>query len=332
MRVAIIYSLPTRRAIATPYKATDEDTKDSAEEVAEALLQKGVTPALIPISEDTIDEISVINADVIFNLIEWDGLDTPLTLQALALIESRGIPFTGPSLGTMTRLADKVKMKEALDIAGIPTPRWQLFTKGTEPIRDDFSYPVIMKLSWEHCSVGLTRNAIVDRQEELSGHVVEHIRTFRQPVYVEEFIEGREFQVTVLEQNGVPRALPAAEIVFARAGKDSFLTFESRWDEEHPDYGLSSVKKADISTTLKMRLKEISLAAHHILEFADYSRMDIRVRGEEPFILEANANPGLGDDEDYGMTVSYKAAGMTFADFCWEIVQSSMRRWHSQTK
>lgn len=326
MKIAVIYSLPTRRALATPYKATDEDTKDSAEEVAAALTTKGARVELVPVTEDSIDRISRISADVVFNLIEWDGLDTPLFLKALALIETRGIPFTGPSLATMTKLTDKVKMKEALDIAGIPTPRWQLFTEGTEPIRGDFSYPVIMKLTWEHCSVGLTRNAIIDRQEELSGHVVEHIRTFHQPVYVEEFIEGREFQVTVLEQNGVPRVLPAAEIVFVNAGKDSFLTFESRWDEEHPDYGLSSVKKADVSTTLKIRLEEVSLVAHRTLEFLDYSRMDIRIRGEKPLILEANANPGLGDDEDYGMTVSYRAAGMTFADFVWEIVQSCLRR------
>ncbi|MBI4064881.1 hypothetical protein HY409_00725 [Candidatus Gottesmanbacteria bacterium] len=326
MRIAVIYSLPTRRALATPYKATDEDTKDSAEEVAAALVQKGVTPALIPISEDTIDKIASIKADVIFNLIEWDGLDTPLFLKALGLVETRGIPFTGPSLATMVRLTDKVKMKEALDIAGIHTPRWQLFTEGTEPVRGDFVYPLIMKLVWEHCSIGLSRNAIIDRPEGLTSNVIEHIRTFHQPVYVEEFIDGREFQVTIHEEDGVPRILPPAEIVFEKSGKDSFLTFESRWDEEHPDYGLSSVKKADVSTTLKTRLEELSLAAHRTLEFRDYSRMDIRVRGENPFVLEANANPGLGDDEDYGMTVSYKAAGMSFADFVYTIVISCLRR------
>ncbi|MBI3342841.1 hypothetical protein HY032_01670 [Candidatus Gottesmanbacteria bacterium] len=326
MRIALLYSLPTRRALATPYKATDEDTKDSAEEVAVALTAKGARVELVAVGEDSINRITRISADVIFNLIEWDGLDTPFFLKALGLIEMRGIPFTGPSLATMTKLIDKVKMKEALDIAGIPTPRWQLFTEGTEPTRDDFSYPVIMKLAWEHCSVGLTRNAIIDRQEDLSSNVIEHIRTFHQPVYVEEFIDGREFQVTVLEQNGVPAVMPVAEIVFDKTGKDSFLTFESRWDEEHPDYGLSSVKKAEILTTLKTKLEQVSLAAHRTLEFADYSRMDIRVRGEDPFVLEANANPGLGDDEDYGMTVSYKAAGMTFADFVWKIVESCLRR------
>lgn len=329
MNISVIYSIPTRRALATPYKATDEDTRASAEEVAAALSAKGVKTSLIPISEDSIERINVLCADVIFNLIEWDGLDTPLYLEALRVLEAKGTPFTGPSLVTMTRLTDKVKMKEALDVAGIPTPRWQLFTNGSRPVRDDFVYPVIMKLAWEHCSVGLTRNAIIDRKADVAPNVVEHISTFHQPVYVEEFIEGREFQVTILEEAGQPRVLPPAEIVFTKSGKDSFLTFESRWDEEHPDYKLSSVKKADLSPALHKHLEEISVAAHRHFGFRDYSRMDIRCRAQEPFILEANANPGLGDDEDYGMTVSYKAAGMTFADFIWKIVESCLRRFRS---
>ncbi len=326
MNVAVLYSLPTRRALGTPFKATDEDTKESAEEVAAALTSKGVHVDLVPVGEDAIERIATIAADLIFNLIEWDGLDTPLYLEALGLLEAKGTPFTGPSLPTMTRLTDKVKMKEALDVVGIPTPRWQLFSDGSEPVRDDFVYPVIMKLAWEHCSIGLTRNAIIDRRQDVASHVVEHISTFHQPVYVEEFIEGREFQVTILEEDRLPRVLPPAEIVFEKSGKDSFLTFESRWDEEHPDYALSSVKVADVSKPLRTRMEEISVAAHRHFGFRDYSRMDIRCRGEEPFILEANANPGMGDDEDYGMTVSYKAAGMTFADFVWKIVDSCLRR------
>ncbi len=326
MNIAVIYSLPTRRALATPFKATDEDTKESAREVAAALRAKGARVDLVSVSEDTIDHLSRISADIIFNLIEWDGLDTPLYLEALGLLEAKETPFTGPSLATMTWLTDKVKMKETLDVAGIPTPRWQLFSDGSEPVRDDFVYPVIMKLSWENCSIGLTRNAIIDRREDVAPNVVEHISTFHQPVYVEEFIEGREFQVTILEVDGQPRVLPPAEIVFTKAGRDSFLTFESRWDEAHPDYALSSVKKADVSMALRKRLEELSVAAHQGFGLGDYSRMDIRCRGEEPYILEANANPGLSEDEDYGMTVSYKAAGMTFADFVWKIVESCLLR------
>jgi len=72
MKISIIYSLPTRRALSSPFVATDEDTKESAEEVAEALILKGVTVKLVPISENTIDRIRSIQTDAIFNLLEWD--------------------------------------------------------------------------------------------------------------------------------------------------------------------------------------------------------------------------------------------------------------------
>ena len=331
MKIAIIYSLPTRRVKETPYLATDEDTKDSAEEVSEVLQTKGVQTTLVPVSEDAIDLFKTIGADVIFNLIEWDGFDTPLTLKAMGILESLNIPYTGSSIKAIEIVSDKVKMKETLDVNKLPTARWQIFTHGDEPVRPDFHYPIILKLAWEHCSVGLTKDAIVTSPESLTAAVKERIRIFKQPVYGEEFISGREFQVTILEEKKGLRVLPPAEITFTKHGTDAFLTYESRWNDEHPDYDTSSVRKADLTPTLIQKLYRIAHKTYKAFDFHDYARLDIRCRDEDVYILEANANPGLGDDEDYGMTVSYKAAGMTFADFCWEVVESCLRRFNQRT-
>lgn len=326
MNIAIIYSVPTRRALATPYKATDEDTKDSAEEVAAALTAKGASVELIPVGEDAIDRITKIFADVIVNLIEWDGLDTPLSLEAFDALDATHIPYTGSTKAGVAVCNDKARMKAMLDQAGLPTPRWQLFVTGKEPARPDFQFPVIVKLAYEHCSVGLTKDAVVSRPKDLSSMVTERINTFHQPVYAEEFIAGRELQVTVLEREHGLTVLPPAEIVFDTHGTNAFLTYEGRWDEGHADYKESAVVKAKLTPLLMQKLSRFSHTAFQAFGFCDYSRLDIRLRGEEIFILEANANPGLGDDDDYGMTVSYKAAGMTFADFVWKIVESCLRR------
>ena len=336
MHIAVLYSLPTKRAIASPYKATDEDTKDSAEEVAEALSQKGARSFLVPLSEDGIDAIGAIQADCIFNLIEWDGFDLPLGRQAYEQLEALHVPFTGSRLSVFDRTSDKVDMKKNMDDAGIPTPRWQVFTTGKESIRPDFQYPVIVKLALEHCSIGLTSDAVVRDERALLPILQERITVFKQPVIVEEYVSGREFQVTIVAKRDGPVALPTAEITFTHQGNDdAFLTYNSRWNEEHPDYSLSNVLLANLTPALKNKLQDISLAAWKTFGFCDYARLDIRTRkdsgltrnqGEKIYVLEANANPGLGDSDEYGMTVSYKAAGMTFADFIWEIVQSSLKR------
>ncbi len=326
MNIAIVYSLPTARAKATPFKATDEDTRDSARQVASALRKKYQQVTLVPVSEDTIGAIAKIRADCIVNLIEWDGLDMALSLAAYAQLEASHIPFTGSRLATLVAFSDKIKMKEALDVAGLPTPRWQLFTTGTEPVRGDFHYPVIVKLAWEHCSVGLTRDAVIERSSALPPLLQERIRVFSQPVYVEEFILGREFQVTVLSRSRGVAVLPPAEITFQEKGNDAFLTYEGRWDEAHKDYALSGVALAKLTSALQQKLTRLGEETFTKLGFADYARLDIRMQGNRVYILEPNFNPGLSDDDDYGMTVSYRAAGMTFADFITEIVASCLRR------
>src|SRR3972149_9569587 len=95
LSVAIPYSLPTRRASQTAYVETDAETVDSARKVAAGLASYGAGPRLMPISEHGLESLKGIRADLIINLIEWTGLDLPLARQALELIDSLGIPYTG---------------------------------------------------------------------------------------------------------------------------------------------------------------------------------------------------------------------------------------------
>jgi D-alanine-D-alanine ligase len=326
MNIAIVYSLPTRRAHESPFAVTDEDTKASAVAVEKELISKGANVTLIPVSEDTMRDVLNIKADCIFNLIEWSGLDTPLAIEAYQSLERLHIPMTGPTAAAFEHVANKVDMKNMLRDRGLLTPGWQLFETGKELLDPALSFPVIVKPLYEHCSIGLTYEAVVEDRQTLLSVVATQRVQYDQPVYAEEFIIGREFQVTVLEQKNGLTVLPAAEILFDEQGTRAFLTYASRWIEDHPEYETSSVELAKLTPKLEQALAEASRKAFATLNFADYSRLDIRTRNDEVFILEANPNPGLEDDEAYGMSVSFHAAGMTFADFLWEIVTSCLRR------
>ena len=332
MNVAVVYSLPTRRALAAPYAETEQDTVDSAGEVARALKEKGAMVTMVPIDEDHIDVIRRVKTDCIVNLIDWTGLDLPLSDTAFSEIEKTGIPVTGASRANYMLTSDKVTMKQALDANNLPTPRWQLFRGFDEPVRDDFQYPVIVKLALEHCSIGLTHDAVVENKEDLITRVRERRKEFHEPVFAEEFLSGREFQVTVLHTEGGLRVLPPAEITYQTKGVKALLTYASRWDENDPDYDTSDVILAKLSSSLADAIEKVSIKTFQALTYRDYIRLDLRMRGESLFILEANSNPGLSHSEDYGMTVSYMAAGMTFADFVWEIVLSALRRARKQAR
>lgn len=326
MKISVVYSLPTNRALGTKFLAADEDTEISAREIEAALISKGASVTLVPVTEDEFDSIDKISADLVFNLIEWTGLDVHLTIAAFRKLEALGIAFTGCSLKTLEVVANKIIMKEAFDSSGLPTPGWQFFKTGKEVFTSNFKFPVIVKPVLEHCSIGLTKEAVVNDAKNLRRVVKKSIIDFDQPVLAEEFITGREFQITLLNRSGGVVVLPPAEIIFKKPEELTFLTYNSRWDETHADYQTSTVGLAELGSKLKEKLEEISLAAYEVFGCRDYARIDIRTRGEEVYILEINPNPGLGEDEEYGMTVSYRAAGLTFADFIWEIVKSCLKR------
>jgi D-alanine-D-alanine ligase len=330
LRIAVLYNLPTRRAIASPYADTEKDTIESAQEVLDALKAKGHIPELFAVDEDHIDTIDTITADCIFNLIEWTGLDMPLVDHVFAHIESLGIPYTGATRENYVTTADKRMMKKLFDTYDLPTARWQVFTDGTESVRPDFQYPVIIKPALEHCSIGLTHEAVVNDEKTLKTRVAERITSFAQPVVVEEFIIGREFQVTVLQTDSGLRVLPPSEVVFDTKGADALLTYDSRWDESAIDYKVSHMRMTYIDPQLDAIIRKVALSTFTRMGFRDYTRLDIRTRGNDVYILEANSNPGLGDHEEYGMTLSYKAVGMTFADIVTSILDSTMRRFKQE--
>lgn len=326
MNITVLYSEPTRRALAAPYADTEVDTVESAAEVVAALEKKGAKVTLLGVSEDHIERIGSVKADLIFNLIEWTGLDLPLADRAFAALEVTGLPVTGATRANYLLTSDKITMKTALTDRNLPTARFQIFARGDEPARRDFRYPVIVKPALEHCSIGLTHDAIVHGPKELTRRVSERIKAFSQSMIAEEFIDGREFQVTVLSTASGLLVLPPAEIVFAGKGGENLLTFDSRWDAETADYKLSHVALAGLDEKLEAGMAAVAKETFRALAMRDYTRLDIRTRGEDIFILEANSNPGLSDDDEYGMTVSYRAIGWDFAGFVWEIVTSALRR------
>lgn len=328
MHIAVLYSLPTRRAKLGAFIASDDDTVESAYEVQAALLEKDAKAFLVPVSEDTIEEvICTIQADCVVNIIDWTGLDLPLSMLAMDALVRTGIPFTGADREAFERGADKMLMKQTLDAHHLPTPRWQVFETGDEPVASRLVYPSIVKLAKEHCSVGLGQWSIVHTPDELIAKVRQQLITYKQPVIAEEFLSGREFQITLIEEEQGIRVLPPAEVTYKVGGTKAMLSYESRWNETHPDFHTSGMELAVITKYQEQEFARICTAAFQAFGFSDFTRIDARLNTKnELMILEANANPGLSHDPLYGMTVSYMAAGMTFADFVWKIVASCMRR------
>ena len=327
MQVAVVYSLPTKRLLSTPYGAIDEDSAFIAKKVAMALTSRGMAVTLYPIAEDRIADISKIRADCVFNLIEWCGQDIPLASEAFKFLRKLEIPVTGSPEKQFVLTGDKARLKTTLLAYDLPTPRGMTMETGEEPLDPALQYPVIVKPSVEHCSVGLSYEAIANKPEEVQAIAKRQIVNFRQPAVVEEFVAGREFEVYLLEVAGEVQVLPIEEVIFGSRDPMAFQTYDCKWTPGSGDYEQTNVVRAVLAPEEQKAIEHECRRAFTALEFRGYARFDVRMRDGVPYLLETNANPAVYDGDKIPFDPEDEVIfGIRFADYVDIIVQSAL--WH----
>lgn len=327
MQIAVLYSKPSERLLSTPYAAADEDTAVIARMVVRGLEARGYIAKLQAIDEGQIEKISEIRADCIFNLIEWCGQDIGLSQKAFKYLRELKIPVTGSDEQLFVLTGDKIAMKDELSRLGIATPRSFRFVTGEEMFPNDLVYPIIVKPSLEHCSMGLSYETIAHSSKELRGIAKKQIAKFNQPALAEEFIVGREFLVYLIEEKGQVSVLPVEEIVFPKGKEIVFQTYETKWVEESRDYKETEVVVAKLSNKEKRIIEEECVKAFTQMKFRGYGRFDLRFRDGVLYILETNANPSVYDATDEIENIEEEVIpGMKYPDYLQKIVESAF--WH----
>lgn len=305
--------------------AADTDTEKSALDIA-AVLKSKYKVDVLALDSKNLNQILKIKGDVIFNMVEWTVDHLSDVKKTFKNLHKTGIPFTGSDFDGYFLSCDKAIMKKAMDQKNIPTPKWQILKTGEEKI-DELSYPLIVKPTTKHCGIGVTQDSFVKDEISLRAYAKKLIAEFSEPVLVEEFIEGRELHVTVLEKNGKPWVLPIAEVVFN--SEENFapvLTYDGKWNEHSPEYAKSFMQLADLEPKIKEKVTQIAARAYSNLGGRDYPRLDMRLRGSEVFVLEINNNPGIDFEEDSGFGLSGKTAGFTYEGILSHILESASSR------
>ena len=325
LQVVVVYSLPSKRMLSTEYGETDSDSEIIAKTVVRGLLARGMRATLFPVREDNISDIANIKADCIFNLIEWCGQDIALSKKAFTYLRKTGIPVTGSDEKMFVLTGDKIRVKQELIKLGVPCPKSMVFKTGQDEIRGDLEYPVIVKPSLEHCSMGLSYDAIAHNKVELRQIAVRQIKNFHQSALAEEFIVGRELLVYLLEEQGDVRVLPIEEIVFYGKQELKFQTYETKWREESEDYNSTDVVRAKLGKDEKSEIEMICKKTFIQMGLRGYARFDVRLRNGIPYILETNANPSVYDATDELENVEDEVIwGIKFCDYLEMIVKMAM--------
>ena len=239
----------------------------------------------------------------VFNLVEALGGSDRMIAAAPLLYEAMGLPYTGSPASALVITSDKVESKRLLLAAGLPTAGW--LAEGSQS-RLSFPGRYILKCTAEHASFALHDDAVLQAhdEDELVAALARYQERVGRPCFAEAFVDGREFNLSVLSSPDGPQVLPPAEIDFSTYphGKPRIVGYEAKWDESSFEYGhtprVFDFPAADRS--LLAQLSGLAARAYKLLGLRGYGRIDFRVNGRgQPWILEANCNPCLSPDAGF---------------------------------
>ncbi|MBU4252250.1 MAG: ATP-grasp domain-containing protein [Candidatus Omnitrophica bacterium] len=329
MRVALTYNLKKK----DPQKPADYfsecDSEETINSVVSALKIKGHSVEAIDVEYPAMFSYFKNNrVDMVFNIAEgkhgrFRESEVPAVLDYL------NIPYTGSDTFSLALALNKTLTKKILKAENIPTPNFQLFVKGDEVLDSDLRFPLIVKPNCEGSAKGINKTNVVDNSGDLKLKVKECIYIYRQEALVEEFIEGKELTVGILE-NGKTRVLPILEIDFSNCKKSGEYFYSWKMKEFQGNRELGLVPEfycpARLDKDIAEKVKDVALRTHRAVGCLDISRTDIRLdMNNVPYVLEINPLPGLDPKESNFPIMAY-AAGMKYEDLIEAILISASER------
>lgn len=318
---------------------------DEMKSVQRALKESEHVTKIVPVALDIyklIDELKSDRPDIIFNLCESVDGDPTQEMNIASLFEIMKIPYTGSRALTLGLALNKSRVKEILHYYNIPTALHYLCSNsntfkenGYSKLKDRF--PLIVKPSREDASIGIENKSIVYNDGELKTRIEYILDVHKQPALIEEYIEGREINVSVVGNYKTSDddliVFPISEIDFSELPDDypKIVSYNSKWMYKTVEFsGTKAVCPAkNMSPELEKLIQDTAKKVYRIVGASDYARVDFRVKDNVPYVLELNPNPDIASDvdEDTGFTRSGKAYGWSYETLIQNIINFASERW-----
>jgi D-alanine-D-alanine ligase len=309
----------------------EEDTIIQADAIFKALTRLGHTAEIIvtDLNLQSLRQILVSKkADALFYLVEAiDGIGKYIHLPAVVLEELK-IPFTGNSSEAIVVTTSKILTKKLLIAKSLPTPSWCTIDEALA-IPSKAPLPCIVKHMNEHASFGMDESSVAFTPDKLLEKINSIPDSERSDYFIEEYIDGREFNISVLGTKNGPEVLPCAEIRFDNYGSDKIkiVDYKAKWDENSFEFS-NTPRTFDFmpqDEPLLEKLRLLSLESWKCFGLAGYARVDFRVDTYgAPYILEINANPCISPDA--GFVAAAMRAGYSYDQLIEMLVTSAERK------
>jgi D-alanine-D-alanine ligase len=325
--VGLIHNVPVSHE--QDFSEASADIMTQVEAIEEALKDLGHEAVRIPFTREVstfIKQIKETGVEIALNLCESVDENPLLGGHPAAVLELLCVPFSGSPAVALMLTTDKFITKQFLGAHGIRTPAFLMYDGGADVDFQGLEYPVILKPRFQDASIGIEQESIFVDDLSLRKGINGFFRRFG-PVLVEEFVEGREFNVSIFGYPS-PSALPLAEIDFSTFPEGLFpiVGYRAKWDTSSIEYHHTPrIFPNALSSVLRRGIEEIALECFHLFMLRDYGRIDMRVDQDgQIYILEANANPCLSPDA--GFAAAARKTGIAYADMVERLVEFVEKR------
>jgi len=315
-----------------PWQESDAGVMDQVELVATALRQLGVpyrTTGVYRLA-DIYRGLSGTAETIVFNLVEglegcYQGIDL-----VPAIVRSLNKACTGSETPCLALCLDKWQTKMVLQAYGVPTPGGICVPIGREVLPDDIpGGRLVVKPLRADGSEGIEIVSGVAGSEQDLNQVVRRIHEqFDQPALVEQFIDGREISVSLLQHADEVQVLPLAEVDFSSFPEDKprILDYAAKWLSGTFQYrNTDSKSPADLQQATADEIRRLAVVAWKATGCKDYARIDFRIDHKgNPFVLEVNPNPDIGPGAGYATAL--EAAHISYAQFVDHLLAAAYKR------
>jgi D-alanine-D-alanine ligase len=322
----------------------DLDSESTVLALVEAIRSNGHQCEFLEGDSTLMDTLRTFKPDICFNICEGhfgDGREA----QVPAILEMLRIPYTGSKVMTLALALDKPMTKRVLTYHDLPTPAFQVFETGAEPISEDTVFPLFVKPSREGTGMGVGVDSIARNETELRERVRFVLERYKQPALAEQYIQGREVTVGVVGNLTGPaaRRLPDDEdSPLIQAGllffppmevdlepfTESDVVYSNRLKVELADQ-LNYLCPAPLEADLVDDLYWYTAAVFRVTGALDVSRVDFRLdesNNLKPYILEINPLPGLSPGTS-DLVIEAAAQGIEHAELVNMILDTALRRY-----
>lgn len=284
--------------------------------VQKALIKLGFRPVTVYIERKNfrkpasiIERIAAHKPYCVFNLFEGLGYNPFKEAEFAALLEEASISFTGSQSCSLRVCLNKSKTKGILRAQGVRVPAGRFVRSIKDLNIKKMNFPLFLKPCKEDASLGIDGDSLVTDEIALIEVLHKKLKEFSRGMVIEEFISGNEYNVGML--GDYPYTPVGISTIDYSQYTDAlpFLTYNSKWKKDSPEYAIMPAPDAPITRRLRKRIISICRAAGKALGCRGYFRVDVRESQGRIYVLDVNPNPDISPDSGFARQAAHKGWG-----------------------